>query len=444
MIGSSLHSAFTGYLLIAIAASSVHGTAVSKRQVSADQQQCFSLLLTQLTNRDNACIGSGSVVTSLLGNNDVRVFLGLGQSNFAEFCRPSCGRQILNAWEACNITKVHREEIELYIQICGNGRDGRLCFKEIESTMEFITSVENCYNGGLFDNGQCSDECRNLINEGEDMYRCCINAAVEFIIATPGSSNADNLKNVVQETFNRCFETLREQCVIPINVTLGSGVDGNNQLSPSQLVCISDSLLTNSDIDNECRVSAGRLAADINSKETLLSLSNDLSPLTTFCTPSCGPVVIDTWKACGAYVNLKPEVDFLAGLCNIDGNSTCYSRYHEDILQFLDDTVHCVDLTQDETVCPTGCYTSYRNGIANLGCCTEVLVGYANAIVTDVEVDEVINTLYGACELQRPRKCSMTDLNSTDFSRNCPGSSSAAIALSIMAVGFMAIANFAL
>ena len=406
---------------LAVVIFSCHGLEskfVTKRAVSDNQEECFSIILNQLTNNDLSCSNVGNSITGLLGTNNAENIQTLGDSTFTVFCRPTCGRSILTAWQSCNITSSFEEEVQALIGVCGRAED-MSCFQFFDRTFNLIEDIENCAVE-IGSGNQCSVDCRNLINSGERMYECCLNVPVDIRIAIGQSE----LNGVVDTTFSNCFQERPDRCKedILINQTLSINelVGKTPSLSAEQIVCIATTLSANEQLqenDPECSAAASHLLVQINSDDLIKSISVDQSAISVFCRPTCGPVVIENWMGCNAYDNIKPEADFLIGLCGLHQGSTCYSKYR-GLLDYLDDSFHCGQMA-DSVVCPTGCSTIYRNGVEDFGCCSDVFIDYLDAVI-EVSIQEVTNTFFNICGVQVPDQCTTTALTSADSTTTAP------------------------
>ena len=387
---------------------------ISKRLVSNNQQQCLSRLVRQLTNNDLSCVSTATAITSLLGQDNTEDFLAL-EDSLLEFCRPSCGRRIIAAWDACDITSNNRNEIDLFVSVCSSNRES-LCFPDFDEIFGVIEDILEC---GL--QGSGSPECPGLLDEAEDDYDCCISVAADFLAVINGNPD---IRDRIEDTYMQfSLNSPDEDCGdILINETSPSvGItDSDATLSPNQIVSIIDNLSDNEDLDSECTIAVSYLLTVINSDDIILSLARDPAALAAFCSPTCGPAVIQSLRSFSA---IQSKLDFLVGLCSIEEGTACHLKYN-DIRNYLDDIVYCIDFDIDTALCPAGCLTSYRNGADELGCCTEVLIEYADAVVDEVQVDDIINLVYGACGLERPSECSSTALEQQD---ECSGAKASSI-----------------
>ena len=79
-----------------------------------------------------------------------------------------------------------------------------MCYENVAQVFNFIDSVEACYDT----QGQCSEECRNLIENTNEALGCCVNIPIGF--RTAGSQT--NLSFVVNYTFDNCNERRRDAC----------------------------------------------------------------------------------------------------------------------------------------------------------------------------------------------------------------------------------------
>ena len=414
----TIYAFLTCFVMTIPSCSALEGKHVIKRdlEVSNDQSSCFSTLLSTLTKGESSCINVGNAITSHFGGDIATGSLSLDDSAFSVFCRPTCGRNALAAWKSCNITSSHDNEIQAFVGVCGRD-SGTFCYQSLSELFEFINNVEDC-SMTLANTGQCSDDCRSIVGDAEHMFGCCSHVPVNLRNYSVGGDS--QLNDAVDTTFQGCQQDEREgPCDgILINESLSFNriVEDNLSLSPEQIVCISNTLSDElQESDTECRAVAGRMLVLINSDDLLLSISEDQSPFSGFCRPSCGPAVIEAWKTCNAYDSIKAEADLLVGLCNLNGDTTCYSQY-DGLMQFVDNSFHCGQISGTDpslfTTCPSGCFTAYRNGVEEFDCCIDVIVEYASFVNVGA-TNELFNGLLDLCDTERPDQCDSTALTAT-------------------------------
>ena len=402
-----------------------------KRDASDEQLSCFSLLLNHLTNDDETCLNAGNAITAILGQNLQESIRLLNGDRFGVFCRPTCGRNIITAWKTCNITT--SEKIETLIGVCGRD-EGLNCYESLDQLFQFIEDVEDCAIQNTENDDECSEECRNIINDGENMYGCCVNVPVDFRTANGES----DLSDLVTNTFLNCFDRRPDRCDSLLNQTLPFSrfEDMNPSLSPEQLLCIADTISENSELDDECKIASNNLLVQLNSESLLRSIFEDRSAITAFCNPSCGPVVMESWMSCNAYDDIKGEADLLVGLCGLHQGSTCYSIFDE-ITDFIDDSFYCGQRVGDNTeVCPVGCDGVYTNANEDFGCCGEVIIDYAVTLVGSV-ADEVTDDLFAVCGAERPGDCTDSALTAMTEQPSQPSACKSAALINIPAVGLI-------
>ena len=168
--------AFLFCLSVAVA-TSAGDSSIEKRAVAQNQAQCVTLLTNHLTNDDVSCSNVAAAITPILAEEDIVNALDrLSDSVFAEFCRPSCGRRVLTAWETCSITQSYQREVNLVTSLCGHSRS-MSCYENVQTLFGFIQSVEACQSDT---EGQCSEQCRNLIDDSNGAFGCCVNIPIDF------------------------------------------------------------------------------------------------------------------------------------------------------------------------------------------------------------------------------------------------------------------------
>ena len=406
-------------LCVAVATSAADS--VIKRDVAQSQLQCVQLLTSHLTDNDATCGNVATAITPLLANPDILALDGLTGSVFAEFCRPSCGRHILTAWETCNVTQNYQRQVNLVTSVCAHTR-GMDCYENLAELFEFIEFVETCPSDV---EGQCSEECRNRIDDSNDAFGCCVNIPIDF--RTAGGET--DLVSVVDSVFDNCNERRRDACDAVIIEEPGfiSGlVDINQALTSENIVCI-DAAIQSRNIAAECKAAASTLSVIINSNSLITSLSADNSVLSEFCKSSCGPQITNTWMSCGAYDAIKAEAEFLTGLCGIHQGQPCYVLY--DALQVaIDDTTYCGTRTNGIT-CPTACLSVYENLLEGFGCCVNIYIDYLDGVIKRKEGDPTIRErnieIFGLCNSEIPPACSESALESSSSMSDptaCPSS----------------------
>ena len=209
--------------------------------------------------------------------------------------------------------------------------------------------------------------------------------------------------------------------------------DVNPALSPDQIVCIAN-VLTANDLEPECEAAVNTILIYINSESPLItSIANDPSPLSTFCTSKCGLKVIDIISSCGAYDDIRAEVDFVVGLCDINSGTPCYTQTNA-LLYELDDTAYC-GVRANGVSCPLSCPAIYQSAADELGCCYQVLITYVDAIFHDVELDDFTEDAFQLCGVKRPRQCTTSAL-SLPTPKHC-GTASYVPSLYLLAVAAM-------
>lgn len=413
---------FLAFLVVAVCLCNGVVGRHGKRDVSNEQLSCFSLLLNHLTNDDETCLNVGNAITGILDTNLAESIRSVNAERFGVFCRPTCGRNIITAWKTCNITT--SETIDTLIEVCGR-ENGFNCYENLDKIFDFIEDVEDCALQNTENDNQCSQECRNTIDNGEDMYGCCVNVPVEF----RNANGESDLSELVTNTFSNCFDERPDRCkevLINQTITLSRFEDMSPSLSPEQILCIADTISENSNLVDECKMASNNLLVQLNSKSLLRSIFEDRSAITTFCNPSCGPIVMESWMSCNAYEDIKGRADFLVGLCGIHQGSTCYSKYDE-VVDFIDDSFHCGQTadSEDDVVCSPGCERVYTTANGEFGCCGEVIIDYAVTLVGSV-AEEVTGSLFTACGAERPGDCSSSALTAmmeqpmTEQPSQCP------------------------
>ena len=145
-------------------------------------------------------------------------------------------------------------------------------------------------------------------------------------------------------------------------------------------------------------------------------LSFGLTSITTFCNPSCGPVIINALKICNVYNDVKQFANLLIGLCASDKGTTCYSNYIQ-LNAYYDSGVSCYNQYLSSKTCTSSCSTTLRVGAARYGCCVNPPISFNNG-------DDEANVLFSACGVTRPSACTNNPLTSS-----APGNKSSATKL---------------
>ena len=157
------------------------------------------------------------------------------------------------------------------------------CYENVQTLFGFIQSVEACQSDT---EGQCSEECRTLIDDSNGAFGCCVNIPIDF--RTAGGET--DLVSIVNSTFENCNKRRRDACmfVITIQPELRELVDINHSLSFEHIVCIDTAIQSRNDLTQQCKDAASTLTVQINSNSFLGSVSIDDSALCDFLKSSCG------------------------------------------------------------------------------------------------------------------------------------------------------------
>ena len=405
---------------------------VAKRALLDGQAECTTLLVAHLTNNDMACINVANVFTGIIVAEDIVNELdAMISTDFAVFCRPSCGKHILTAWSTCNIIQNYEREVQLINGLCSRDHNVN-CYDAITEIFAFIQEVEDCQ----LPEDQCSQNCNNLVDDGEDQYGCCIYIPIDFRSA----GGETGLLAVVESTFSKCGEDIiNDDCDgIQINF-IDDVVEVNQALSPDQIVCITDALASDEALqenDPQCTAAANTLLVQINSESLTTSIGKEPAPLSVFCRSTCGPTVIDSLMSCGAYDDIRAEIDFIVGLCGINDGVPCYTQINALLIDAFDDLAYCRE--SDENNCPPTCRAVYQEVADELGCCHEVLIAYIDAVIPDVDADEEIDSAFNGCDVERPSQCTTSALSATVQSQECPNGAGGyvpSLSLLVLAMG---------
>ena len=436
-------------VLLSLAAVGLATDSPVKRAVSGNQLECTRIFVESLVGNDEeACVIAALQITRALSESDIVSELDtISSPDFAEFCRPSCGRRVLTAWKTCGVSQNYEQQIDLVTSLCGTGKDMD-CHENVTGLFEFIDEVVVCSNEPP--EGVCSERCNDLINDALLQFSCCVNVPIDYRVA----NGENDLRSVVESTVDTCSERLKDPCT-PLIVEpefLSDVIDIEETLSPDQIVCINDLFnLRSGTISSQCRAAANTLTTQINSKSLLTSLTEDSSALAEFCTPSCGPQIVSTWMTCRAYDDIRGEADFLSRLCDIYQGQPCYAVFNTLQLS-TDDSTYC-GTRSDGTSCPVGCSTVYSDLVQDFGCCIDIFVDYLDASITQEPGQPTIlernQELFSSCNAQLPAQCTESALTqtvtttqppqSTTNPTSCPTSSGAGSAVATLAVVILAI-----
>ena len=90
---------------------------------------------------------------------------------FDNFCQPSCGQAIINAWEACGVYNDGINEAQLLINLC-SANNGRSCYRDFDNIFFLFFNAFGC--------STCSEYCRTTLTSGVQSYGCCVNIPVTY------------------------------------------------------------------------------------------------------------------------------------------------------------------------------------------------------------------------------------------------------------------------
>ena len=128
----------------------------------------------------------------------------------------------------------------------------------------------------------------------------------------------------------------------------------------------------------ECLDVTAKINSLYSSSDILDSIALILSSFTTFCNPSCGSVIVNAWKICNVYNDVKQVTNLLIGLCSSDEGKICHHNYNQ-LIAYSNNGRDCYDQLILLYSCTSSCSTALRDGAVRYGCCVNPLISCNNA-----------------------------------------------------------------
>ena len=126
------------------------------------------------SNPTTSCTTVEAGIEALYNVVDLTAAIASRLDLFDNFCQPSCGQAIINAWEACGVYNDVINEAQLLINLC-SANNGRSCYRD-------FVNIVNLYSRGYGCSTQqaCSEDCRTAVTSGVQSYGCCLNIPITY------------------------------------------------------------------------------------------------------------------------------------------------------------------------------------------------------------------------------------------------------------------------
>lgn len=175
-----------------------------RADITPDQIQCISKYLSDEIESDSNCL---AVVVQLqnLYESSAPVTDISSRVRFSEFCLPSCGQLIIDAWQSCNAYSEVEDFANLLIRMCASHMD-TVCYTYGDEFFRYFYDGVNCYMS-LESTGQCSSECASGTRNGVESYGCCVNIAIRYELPNTNFTEAD-----VNNLFSACDVSRPDSC----------------------------------------------------------------------------------------------------------------------------------------------------------------------------------------------------------------------------------------
>ena len=286
----------------------------------------------------------------------------------AVVCTPATGQRVIDVNLECNLESAARG----LVQSCSTNENQRFCY---ESASNYTNSVvANCPRLSTYSGYQCTDSCRNALQNLKSYVGCCLNTRYYHTLATFSNFLEAGL-------WSACSVTLPGLCT---NSSLTLGFALNRNCSNAYL--------------------------------------NEQMITQIYCSAEVFKPYIDVFQQCGN----SYYYEYYINLCRVNENNEFCYRIAPNITNYPQavESQCNLDFTQG---CTQTCQTALNTFKTRVGCC----VKYFNATVSGPTFPKATNpALWSACGISFPESCQSTVLSDT----NQPDGS--AIALHLTPFGF--------
>ena len=159
------------------------------------------------SNPTTSCITVEAGIEALYNAVDLTAAIASRLDLFDNFCQPSCGQAIINAWEACGVYNDVKNEAQLLINLC-SANNGRSCYRDFVNIVNLYSSGFECSTQTQI-SGSCSEDCRTILTSGVQSYGCCVNIPITYNDAVFPD---DGINAAANELFASCSVSRPAAC----------------------------------------------------------------------------------------------------------------------------------------------------------------------------------------------------------------------------------------
>ena len=207
-----------GYLVILAIAlqqascSSLQARTIIKRDITLTTEQIACLSSKIAENLDSTDVGCTTAFTTLASlyttTLDVEVAIAnLPTSTFTDFCRAECGQELIEAWQECGVYEEIEDIARLLIGLCARNDDDTACYTYSNNIFSYYYNGVDCFDDLEANNGMCSENCMSTVNDGAEMYGCCVNVAFDYKMAED-----DEVEMGIKQVYEQCDVTQPKVC----------------------------------------------------------------------------------------------------------------------------------------------------------------------------------------------------------------------------------------
>lgn len=176
-----------------------------RAEITSDQIKCIANYITdELDENDLDCLAVLVQLQDLYDSSDVVDSIS-SSVTFSEFCLPSCGQVVIDAWQSCNAYSEVEDVANLLIGMCASN-GGTPCYTYYDELFAYFYDGVSCYMS-LNSTGQCSSECASGTRDGVESYGCCVNVAIRYELPYTNFTEAD-----VNGLFSACDVSRPDSC----------------------------------------------------------------------------------------------------------------------------------------------------------------------------------------------------------------------------------------
>ena len=178
----------------------------TRAEITSQEIRCINTFLSKnLGSNAEDCINVTTQLVNLYDSFDVVSSISSRVALFPEFCRPQCGRVIINAWQSCNIYTEIEDVANLLIGMCASDR-GSTCYRNFNNLVVGNSDGKRCFDD-LINTGQCSSQCPTILARGTENYGCCSNVLIRY-----QDSQHGGVEEGVNQLFSECGVSRPTNC----------------------------------------------------------------------------------------------------------------------------------------------------------------------------------------------------------------------------------------